>query len=261
MPKVIKKKVARKKPIQENEVKSAALQAMEALKQRQKLAIIAVSVVIGIVIIFIAFSLYSSSMTKKAYALEQEAYNHYYSESTDESAPVEDKWKKAMALFKESLDIKATPTAAFYIGNCYSNLNDHDNAIKEYSSFIDRFSSETGILPLVYQKLASSLFKTGQNEKAIETLGKLAKIENGIFRDSALVLEARHYETSGAKDKALEKYREVLADFPASPWGAEANSKVTAAETVKAPKDAAPVKAEPSDAKAEKPATEPKQQN
>ncbi|MEN8264514.1 MAG: tetratricopeptide repeat protein [Nitrospirota bacterium] len=258
MPKVIKKKAARKKTVQEDEVKSVAFQAVETLKQKQKHAIIAVSAIIGIVIIYVAFSLYSSSMTKKAYALEQEAYSHYYSEPTDETAPVEDKWKKAVDLFKESFDLKATPTAAFYLGNSYFNLNDYDNAIKEYSSFIDRFSSETAILPLVYQKLASSLFKTGQNEKALETLGKLAKIEKGIFRDSALVLEARHYETTGAKDKALEKYREVLADFPASPWGAEANSKITADEKAKAPKDAAPVKAEPSDAKAEKPAAEPK---
>ncbi len=258
MPKAIKKKAARKKTVQDDEVKSVALQAIETLKQRQKLAIIAASAVIGIVIIYIAFSFYSSSLTQKAYALEQEAYGHYYSESADETTPVEDKWKKAMALFKESLDIKATPAAAFYLGNCYSNLNDYDNAIKEYRSFIDRFSSETGILPLVYQKLASSLFKTGQNEKALETLGKLAKIKNGIFRDSALVLEARHYETTGATDKSLEKYREIMAELPSSPWGAEANSKVTAAEQAEAPKDAAPVKAEPSNEKAEKPADEPK---
>lgn len=259
MPKVIKKKAARKKTVQEDDVKSVALQAVETLKQKQKHAIIAVLAVIGIVIIYIAFSFYSSSLTKKAYALEQEAYGHYYSELSDEAAPVEDKWKKAMDLFKESLNIKATPTAAFYLGNCYANLNDYDNAIKEYSSFIDRFSGETGILPLVYQKMASLLFKTGQNEKALETLGKLGKIENGIFRDSALILEARHYETTGAKDKALEKYREVLSDFTASPWGSEANSKIIAAETTKAPKDAAPVKAETSDAKAEKPAAEPKE--
>ncbi len=259
MPKVIKKKAARKKTVQEDEVKSVALQAVETLKQKQKHAIIAVSAIIGIVIIYVAFSFYSSSVAERAYALEQEAYSHYYSESADETVPVEDKWKKAIDLFRESLNLKATPTVAFYLGNSYSNLNDYDNAIKEYSSFIDRFSSETGILPLVYQKLASLLFKTGQNEKALETLGKLAEIENGIFKDTALVLEARHYETTGAKDKALEKYREVLADFTSSPWGSEANSRIIADEKAKAPKDAAPVKAESSDAKVEKPAAEPKQ--
>ena len=32
------------------------------------------------------------------------------------------------------------------------------------------------------------------NDKALETLGKLSKVNNGIFRDTALVLEARYYE-------------------------------------------------------------------
>jgi tetratricopeptide (TPR) repeat protein len=247
MPKAIKKRIVKSKTVKEDEVKSAALQALDSLKQRQKQAIIAASAVIGIAIIYIIFSLYSSSMAKKAYSLETEAYGYYYSEITDESIPAADKWKTAAELFKKSLDIKATPTAAFYLGTCYFNMADYGTAIKEYTSFIDKFSKEAGILPLVYQKLASSFFRTGQNEKALETLGKLAKTENGIFGDSALVLEARHYESSGEKEKALGKYRELIASFPASPWSAEASSKITAAETAKtkeAAKETAPVKAE-----------------
>lgn len=246
MPKAIKKRIVKSKTVKEDEVKSAALQALDALKQRQKHAIIAASAVIGIVILYIVFSLYSSSMAEKAYALETEAYDLYYSEITDESITGAEKWNKAIDLFKKSLDAKATPTAAFYLGNCYFNMADYETAIKEYTSFIDKFSREAGILPLVYQKLASSFFKTGQNEKALETLGKLAKIENGIFGDSALILEARHFAASGEKEKAMGKYRELIINFPASMWTAEANSKVTADETAKSketakPKEAAPV--------------------
>ncbi len=264
MPKTIKKRIVKSKTVKEDEVKSAALHALDALKQRQKHAIIAASAIIGIVILYIVFSLYSSSMAKKAYALETEAYDLYYSEITDESITGAEKWNKAIDLFKKSLDAKATPTAAFYLGNCYFNMADYETAIKEYTSFIDKFSREAGILPLVYQKLASSFFKTGQNEKALETLGKLAKTENGIFGDSALILEARHFETSGEKEKAMGKYRELIANFPASIWSAEANSKITADETAgtkETAKEAAPVKAELPGDKVEEPAAVEKQKD
>ncbi|HDH04354.1 MAG TPA: tetratricopeptide repeat protein [Nitrospirae bacterium] len=230
MPKIIKKRPARKKAVQENEVKSAALHALDKIKQRQRQVVTGVSVVAALIILYVIFALYSSSMSKKAYSLEMEAYNIYYSDASGESMSEEDKWKKALELYKQSVDIKASPTALFYLGNCYFNLGDYDNAIKEYNLLVDRFSSEEGMLPLVYQKLASAYFRTNQNDKALETLDRLAGVEDGIFKDTALILEAGYYEGAGEKEKALEKYREIITEFPVSPWSAEAGSKVAAEE-------------------------------
>lgn len=247
MPRPIKKRAAKKKAPKEDNVKSAALQALDTLKQRQRNIIIAVSVVAAIVVIYVIFSMYTSSIAEKAYSLEMEAYNQYYAEISDTSISAEDKWKKALELYRQSVDVKATPTAVFYLGNCYFNLADYENALKEYNFFLDNFSREAGILPVVYQKLASAYFKTGQNDKALETLGKLSEVNNGVFRDTALILEARHYETAGEKDRALEKYRTIFTEFPYSPWSAEANAKVSAEEKA-ASGDAS---AQPQPAKAE----------
>jgi tetratricopeptide (TPR) repeat protein len=230
MPKVIKKRPAKKKPIQENEVKSAALEALDKIKERQKQVIIGVAVIVAIVVLYAAYAIYSSSMSDKAYSLEREAYKYYYGEITDKSLPEEARWKKALELYKKSADAKVTPSALFYIGNCYYNLKDYDNAIKEYSRFADKFSGDKRILPLVYQKLSSAYFKTNQKDKALAALGKLAGVDNGIFKDTALVLEARYYDSAGEKGKALEKYREIKTGYPASPWSAEANARVSADE-------------------------------
>lgn len=249
MPRPIKKRAPKKKAPKEDNVKSAALQALDTLRQRQKKIIIAASVIIGIILIYVIFSLYTSSAAKKAYSLEMEAYNQYYAEISDTSLPAEEKWKKALELYRQSVDIKATPTAVFYLGNCYFNLADYENAVKEYNFFLDNFSRETGILPVVYQKLASAYFKTGQNDKALETLGRLSEVNNGIFRDTALILEARYYETAGEKDRALEKYRTLFTEYPYSPWSAEANAKVAAEE--KTESGAASEKPQPEKAEAE----------
>ena len=233
MPKVIKKRTPRKKPVQESEVKGAALQAFEVIKRRQKQLIIGVSVITAIIILFISFSLYSTSKYKKAYALQTEANGYYYSQAGDSSLSSEERLKQALEMYKESVNVKVTPIALFYLGNTYSKLNDYDNAIIEYNNFISKFGGEKQILPLVYQKLASVYFKSNQNDEALKTLRQLSELDGGIFKDTALILEARYYDKAGQKEKAIEIYKGIIAAFPASPWNAEASSRIDAEEPKK----------------------------
>lgn len=232
MPKVIKKKPAKKKPIEESEVKSAALQALEKIKERQKHVIIGVAVIAAVVALFLGVSLYSTSQYKKASSLEREAANYYYGENIDATLPEKDRMEKALELYRSSVDVKTTPVNLFYLGNTFFKMNDYENAIQQYNRFTTKFSSEKAILPLVYQKLASSYFKTGKSEAAMLTLDKLAALDGGIFKDTALLLEARHLESEGEKEESLMKYREIFTQFPASPWAAEANAKVSAVEAL-----------------------------
>jgi tetratricopeptide (TPR) repeat protein len=228
MPKIIKKKPAKKKPVQDTEeVKTVALHALDVMKGRQKQAIIIVSAIVAIVLIFVFFNFYTYSQNKKAHELEMEANSIYFPAKTDKSMPETEKWKRAMELYKKAVDVKATPTALFSLGNCYYNLGDYENAIKQYNLFIEKFSGDYVILPLVYQKLASAYLKTGKNEKALETFASLSKIKNGTFKDTALLMEARHYEILGNTAKAQEKYRALVSEFPNSPWSAEATAKVS----------------------------------
>lgn len=233
MPKVIKKRTPRKKPVQESEVKGAALQAFDAIKKRQKQLIIGVSVITAIIILFISFSLYSTSKYKKAYSLQTEANGYYYGQAGDSSLSSEERLKQALEMYKESVNVKVTPIALFYLGNTYSKLNDYDNAIIEYNNFISKFGGEKQILPLVYQKLASVYFKSNQNDEALKTLRQLSELDDGIFKDTALILEARYYDKAGQKEKAIEIYKGIIAAFPASPWNAEASSRIDAEEPKK----------------------------
>ncbi len=82
------------------------------------------------------------------------------------------------------------------------------------------------MLPLVYQKLASAYIKVGKDDEALETLDTLSKFKGGIFRDTALILEARMYEAAGKHEDAVKKYSELVKDFPFSPWSTEANAVI-----------------------------------
>ncbi len=227
MPKVIKKKATKKKAVQEDDVKSAAFQALDVIKERQKVIIIGVTAIAVIAIIFIIISFYSTSQYKKASTIQLDANNYYYGIS-DAEAPEEQRLKKAIDMYKQSLEIRETPLALFYLGNSYFKLGDYNNAIKEYERFINDFGGDDLIMPLVYQKLVSAHFRTGENDRALDAINKLSSLNNGIFRDTSLILEARHYESSGDSDKAMARYREIVDTFQTSPWTAEAASKLAA---------------------------------
>ena len=235
MPKPIKKRIVKKTTVQEDEVKSALMHTLDAVKERQKNLIIALSAVVGIAAIYIIFSIYAASSKEKAYALETDAYKYYYGIDIKESMTEQERWGKALNLYKQSVDIKVTPTALFYLGNCYYNLGDFDNAIKEYTAFIDKFGGQKEIVPVVYQKLASAYLKKNNNAKATETLDTLAQLNNGIFKDTALALQARYYETAGDSGKAMEKYKELIQLYPTSSWSAEAKAKISREEGAKKP--------------------------
>lgn len=230
MPKVIKKRLTKKTRLKEEEVKSKAVETITLLKEKKRLLIYGLSALSLVAILVVIFIFYSFSMKRKAYAYERDAYNYYYSINLKSSMTDEERWKKALGLFQKAVETRATPVVQFYIGNGYFNLGDYENAIKAYNEFIAKYKNDEEILPLVYQKLASAYIKNGRGDEAIKTLNALAQFKNGIFKDTALSLEARYYETTGRQEEAVRKYKELVKDFPFSLWSAEAKAKIETKE-------------------------------
>ncbi len=226
MPKIIKKKVCEKKTAQEAEVSGFALDALDTAKRIQKQLIIAGSVIAALLALYMTFSMYSASVKAEAVAVEMKANNYFYGEVVQGEMSEDERLKKALEIYKESVDIKVTRTALYNLGNTYFRMGDYAGAIEQYDLFINEFSGNAEMLALVYQKIAASHVRSGQNDKAYEALGKLATVGGGIFKDTALLLEARYLESAGDMGKSLEKYSELAMDYPGSVWSAEAASKL-----------------------------------
>jgi predicted Zn-dependent protease len=230
MPKPIKKKTRKKTRLDEEGVKSRALETVQLLKEKRKILIYTLSAIVVVVILAVALIVYSSSVRKKAFSYELDAYNYYYNVNLRETLTDEQRMKKSLELFEKSSDIKSTPAVQFYIGNCYFNLGDYNNAIEAYLEFIDRHSGEKEMLPLVYQKLVSAYMKVGEKDELLKTLADLEQFENGMFRDTALILQARFFETQKNQEEAEKKYRELVKTFPLSPWSVDAKTKIKVEE-------------------------------
>lgn len=230
MPRPIKKRVEKKKGIKEEEVRGRVRETLELLKSRQNTLMYSLAVLVVVVILWSVFMMYSVSMKKKALSLENQALSFYYQSVQGTGDSGSQKWETALEFFIKSNDVKSTPSALFYIGNCYFNLGDYTNAIQTYTRFTELFGDDATILPLVYQKLASVYLKEGKPGEAMKTLDLLAGYKNGVFKDTSLILRARHNEKSGNLEAAMLQYEELANNFPASPWNTEAWSKIQARE-------------------------------
>ncbi len=224
MPKAIKKKV-KKKPLNEAEVRSLISGISSRIKGHKNTLRYVVPSVIAVIVIVAGIYAYNVIQARKAAALEREAYNYYYGIQMKNPLPPTDRIRKAWELYKKAVDIRETPDALFYLGNCYYQLGDNVNALKIYRSFLEKYSSNKYLAPIVMEKIAATDLKMGKNDAAIKDLKQLADAKLGIFADRALYEMAGIYEASGKPDEAKKLYKELIAKFPSSPWAGDAKAK------------------------------------
>ena len=234
MPKQIKKR-AKKSPVIHDIKENKVLNIIQDFYKARRKNIITIGSLAGaVIVLYFVLAFYNNSLRQEAYSLELKAYNYYYGININSSVTEEERWQKAIELFKESVKVRASATSLFYLGNSYYKLGDYGNAIREYNVFIKEFGGEEEILPVVYQKLASAYIKTGQSQEALSTLGELALMSGGAFKDTALVLEARHYKSIGKPARELERYGELVSQFPSSAWFSEASARIEMEKSRKA---------------------------
>ena len=236
MPKQIKKRVTKSPETKEAKARGMYDKILDFLKAKRKNLTVIGFLAGAVIVLYFVSVFHNNSLRQDAYSLELEGYNYYYGINLNDSITEAERWGKALELFREAVKIKPATTSIFYLGNCYYKLGDFSNAIKEYNVFVKEFEDDEEILPVVYQKLAAAYIKTGQEKEALSTLGKLAGVGGGVFKDTALILEARYYEGLGKPEKGMEKYRELATQFPASPWVSEARSRIDMEEFRKSEK-------------------------
>ncbi len=228
MPKVIKKRTAKKAEAGSEDVSSIATETLQHIKEKKNILIAVIAVICVVIAAIAGFRLYASSLTAKSHALEREASDYYYGRNLKNPLSEEERFKKALELYHQAFKVKSSALTQFYIGNSYHKLNDYDNAVKAYTEFTNKYSKEDKIMPLVYQKLISSYMKAGKTEDALKTIEAFKKFNNSIFKDFALIEEARIYESLGKTEDARKKYEEILKEFPNSLWSIEAKLKTSA---------------------------------
>jgi predicted negative regulator of RcsB-dependent stress response len=224
MPRAIKKKGKQKDTDTENEIKDVLEDVRESLKKRQKTILI--FVMIGLSAVFalsvILYSQYSAG--QKARQLENRAYSILYNLSPQKKTPKQEQYRQALDLFQQSYSTKKSPRVLLYIANSQFELGEHDDAIQTLNTFVRKHSNARELLPIAYRKIAAIQIVKEKNEEALDTLDNLYKT-GPIFRDYALLETAKIMEKDGRKTEAEAKYKELIDNFPGSPFVEEAKAR------------------------------------
>ncbi len=227
MPKAIKKRISKKTPDTESEVKDKLVSLKDTLKGQKK-TVLKYGVIILVVIIAISgFLFYDYTSKKKARMLEYEAYKIYQNIYQAQPLNRDERYQKALDIFKKSYDIRKSPSVLLYIAGCYYELGRYDEAIKTLKDFTQRYSKEEEFIPLAYEKLAMIYVKKGDTKEAMKALEALYNLKGDIYKDFALIESARLLEKEGKTEEAKKKYKELSERFPNSPFSEEAKAKLS----------------------------------
>lgn len=227
MPKAIKKRIPKKTPDTESEVKDKLISLKDTLKGQKK-TVLKYGVIILVVIIAISgFLFYDYTSKKKAKMLEYEAYKIYQNIYQAQPLNRDERYQKALDIFKKSYDIRKSPSVLLYIAGCYYELGRYDEAIKTLKDFTQRYSKEEEFIPLAYEKLAMIYVKKGDTKEAMKALEALYNLKVDIYKDFALIESARLLEKEGKTEEAKKKYKELTERFPNSPFSEEAKAKLS----------------------------------
>jgi predicted negative regulator of RcsB-dependent stress response len=225
MPKAIKKRVKKKNIDATADVADRLSDIKDKLREKQKTFLTYVIAAVVIVFAVAGTSLYRYSTGEKARGIEYEGYKMYYGEYAKIPLSGQERYQKALDLFKQAYGVRKSARALFYIANCYYELGRYDEALTTLSDFIKEYPEDKDLLPLAYEKLATAQLKKGNKQEALKTLDTLYRLPGSVYKDTALFESAGILESEGRKEEALAKYSEIVAKYKDSPFYEEAKAK------------------------------------
>ena len=120
----------------------------------------------------------------------------------------------------------SAPRAMYYKALALSELARYDEAVTSLETLL-RDSPDDFVAPHARFKLGTILQIQGRPGEALIHFQTLAEDVRSLFpREEGLLGVARCHEQLGQKDEALQTYRRVLNEFPASEYFSEARRKI-----------------------------------
>src|SRR3972149_8795035 len=194
MPKAIKKRTAKKITDTELGVKEKLVSLKDTIQERKKTVLRYGAIILVVLLAIPAFLFYDYSSRKKAKALEYDAYKIYQNINQTQPLTTEERYKKALDIFKKSYDTRKTPSVLLYIAGCYYELGNYDEAIRTLKDFTQRYEGEDDLIPIAYEKLAMAYERKGDTKEALKALESLYHLKGDIYKDLALIESARLLE-------------------------------------------------------------------
>jgi tetratricopeptide (TPR) repeat protein len=152
--------------------------------------------------------------------------------------------QQASGMFQDILEqYPGTPSAKvslFLLGNSLMEAENYQGAIDAYTSLIQEHSQDHILVGLVQQRLGLAHLLNGNREAAVGAFEAVLGNLHALNKDQAIFELAKLAESEEKTDDAVKHYKQLIQEFPLSPFSTEANLrvKVLAPEETPEPVDA-----------------------
>lgn len=191
-----------------------------AMKYRKAIIIAVAAIIIAVVGGFLYKAYVAQPREEKASTALAKGQEYFDAEQFDKALKGDGAgYAGLLNIIRDYSSTDAANLANLYAGLCYANLNKWDDAVK----YLDAYSpaDDAMVSPAAIAALGNAYAHVNQFDKAIDNLEKAAEMADKQAKDGVnnsiaptFYLQAGILlESQGKKDKALELYRKIKANY------------------------------------------------
>lgn len=188
-------------------------------KTENKKRIFSIAGIIIVIVVLIFFYLNNRKSKNEEAETKLSAVISLYDQNNFQAAINGDPVSNIMGL-KDIVDkygsTESGETAKLYLGNCFYNINDYDNALRQFEDY----SGKNNIIKASCLSGIGAVYEAkGDLKKAGEYFEKAAKVDKDVvINPENLFYAVRAYVNAGDKESAKRVFEMLKADYPKSKY-------------------------------------------
>lgn len=186
----------------------------------------------------------SQQKEEESWELQGQAQRMYLDRPLDDVEKGKSNIQQASGMFQDILDqypgTSSAKVSLFLLGNSLMEAENYQGAIDAYTSLIQEQAEDHILVGLVQQRLGLAYLLNGNREAAVSAFEAVLGNLHALNKDQVIFELAKLAESEEKTDDAVKRYKQLIQEFPLSPFSTEANLrvKVLAPEETPEPVDA-----------------------
>lgn len=172
----------------------------------------------------------SQQKKEEAWEMQGKAQHVYLDRPLDDIDKGKSNIQQASGMFQDILkQFPATPSAkisSFLLGNSLMETENYQGAIEAYTKLVQEHTQDPILIGLVQQRLGLAQLLNGNREGAISAFDAVLQNPQALNKDQVLFELAKLGESEEKTDEAVKRYKQLIQEFPLSPFSTEANLRV-----------------------------------
>mgnify|MGYP000722365326 CR=1 FL=1 len=226
--------------IKDHSDKSAAAEPVVVLSSKEQLLFFVeehrglvwggILLVVVFIIGLATFNWLSQQKEAESWEIQGQAQQLYLDRPLDDVEKGKSNVQEASGMFQDILDqYPGTPSAkvsSFLLGNSFMDSENYQGAIDAYTAFIQKNRQDPILVGLVQQRLGLAHLLKGNQEAAESAFHAVLENAQAFNKDQVIFELAKLSESEEKTDEAVKHYKQLIQEFPLSPFSTEANLRV-----------------------------------